>query len=59
VSTTTFRNLRIYHKLKPEDINRTDINSKEDKYQDAVLANLEKKATKKNKRKTKKQKRSI
>jgi len=59
VSATTFRSLRIYHELKPEDINRTDINSREDKYQDAVLANLEKKATKKNKRKTKKQKSSI
>jgi hypothetical protein len=46
MGTTNFRSLRIYHKLKPEDINRTDINSRQDKYQDAVLANLEKKKKK-------------
>jgi hypothetical protein len=55
MATTNFRSLRIYHKLKPEDINRTDINSREDKYQDAVLARLEEKAKKKpKKRKAKK-----
>jgi len=48
--TTNFRSLKIYHKLKPEDINRTDINSREDKYQDAVLASLEKKHKKKKKK---------
>ena len=53
MSTTNFRSLRIYHKLKPEDINRTDINSREDKYQDAVLANLEAKVKKPKKRKAK------
>jgi hypothetical protein len=50
MSTTTFRSAKLYHKLTDRDINRTDINSKEDKYQDAVLANLEKKAKKGKKR---------
>lgn len=49
----TFKELRNNYNLKPWDINRTDINSPEDKYQDAVLANLEKKATKKKKPKKK------
>ena len=53
MGTTKYKTLKMYHKLKPWDVNRTDINSREDKYQDAVLANLEEKA-KKPKRKKKK-----
>jgi len=51
MGTTKFSNLKRYFKLRPEDVNRTDINSREDKYQDAVLENLEKKAKKKAKKK--------
>lgn len=51
MSTTTFKDLKNTHDLKPWDVNRTNINSPEDKYQDAVLANLEKKAKKKKKKK--------
>ena len=50
MTTSTFRSTKLYYKLKPEDINRTDISSREDRYQDAVLANLEKKASKKKKK---------
>ena len=48
---TKYSTLRLYHKLSPFDVNRTDIRSREDRYQDAVLANLEKKVKKKNKKK--------
>lgn len=41
---TKFSNVKKYYKLKPSDINRTNINSPEDKYQDKVLENLEKKS---------------
>lgn len=53
MSTTTFKNLKNNYNLKPWDVNRTNINSPEDKYQDAVLANLEKKAEKKKRKKKK------
>jgi hypothetical protein len=42
MKTTKFSDLKRYHKLSSYDINRTNINSCEDKYQDAVLARLEK-----------------
>ena len=42
MGTTTFKDAKIYNDVKPWHINRTNINSREDKYQDAVLANLEK-----------------
>lgn len=51
MSTTTFRNTKLYHKLSERDINRTDISSREDRYQDAVLDNLEKKAKKRKRKK--------
>lgn len=51
MGSTTFRDIKTYHKLKPWDVNRTNIDSPEDKYQDAVLANLEKKASAKKKKK--------
>lgn len=51
MSSTSFKDLKTYHKLRgPNDVNRTNINSREDNYQDAVLANLEKKAKKKRKK---------
>jgi len=42
MATSSFKNSKLYHKLNKWDINVTDINSREDKYQDAVLARLEK-----------------
>jgi hypothetical protein len=42
MKTTKFSDLKRYYKLSSYDINRTNINSREDKYQDAVLARLEK-----------------
>ena len=47
MGTTTFKKLKTQHSLRPWDVNRTNINSSEDKYQDAVLRNLEKKNKKK------------
>lgn len=40
---TKFKNVKQYFDVKPWDINRTNINSPQDKYQDKVLENLEKK----------------
>tara|TARA_B110000977_G_C11007759_1_gene466452 strand:- start:545 stop:730 length:186 start_codon:yes stop_codon:yes gene_type:complete len=61
MDTSSFRNTKLYHKLNKWDVNVTDINSREDKYQDAVLARLEKeeeeeKQKNKSKRKSKKTK---
>lgn len=44
-----YKNVKLYHKLKPWDVNK-DIRDREDKYQDAVLANLERKKMKESKR---------
>lgn len=58
MATSSFRNTKIYHKLNKWDVNVTDINSREDNYQDAVLARLEKEEEEKqkSKRKSKKKK---
>ena len=50
MGTTTFKKLKTQHSLRPWDVNRTNINSSEDKYQDAVLRNLEKNNKKRKKK---------
>jgi len=53
MATSSFKNSKLYHKLNKWDINVTDINSREDKYQDAVLARLEKEEEERKKKKSK------
>ena len=53
MATSSFKNSKLYHKLNKWDINVTDINSREDKYKDAVLARLEKEEEERKKKKSK------
>ena len=60
MATSSFKNIKLYHTVNTWDINVTDINSREDKYQDAVLARLEKEKEKEEERmKKKKSKRKL
>jgi len=53
MATSSFKNIKLYHTVNTWDINVTDINSREDKYQDAVLARLEKEEEERKKKKSK------
>jgi hypothetical protein len=41
MGTAKYHDTKIYHNLKPWDVNRTDINSWEDRRQDKELERLE------------------
>lgn len=56
MATAPISHLRKYYKLSKYDINRTDINSREDKYQDAILKRLENESKKNSKKSRKNQK---
>ena len=56
MATSSFKNIKLYHTVNTWDINVTDINSREDKYQDAVLARLEKEEEEERKKKKSKRK---